>query len=333
MKRVMYFVLLVASFALILAACAPAPAAAPVEEPAAATEAPAAQQPASEERLFVFLPKGLDNPYWDACRKGMESQMAVRGVKAEFIGPEVSDAAKQVAIIESVIARKPAAIAISPNDPATVQDVISKATAAGIKVVTWDADAPDSERLMYIGTDNVAAGATAGEELAKALGGKGKVAILTGSLTALNAQQRVQGFREAMKNYPDIEIVAEEPTDDDAAKSLSTAEALLQAYPDLAGFYGVTGNGVPGAGKAVQGAQMCGKVKIVGFDVVPQGIELMKAGCVDALISQRPFGMTAQTLDIMIDLADGKPIPAPSVDTGVEVVYPDGLDTFLTTDH
>jgi len=327
MKR-LYIVMLIASIALLLSSCAPA------AEPAA-TEA-AAEQPAAsskDERLFVFLPKGLDNPYWDACRKGMESQMAKRGVNAEFLGPEVSDAAKQVAIIESVIARNPAAIAISPNDPATVQDVIAKATAAGIKVITWDADAPDSERLLYIGTDNVAAGATAGEELAKALDGKGKVAILTGSLTALNAQQRVQGFREAMKNYPDIEIVAEEPTDDDAAKSLSLAESLLQAHPDLAGFYGVTGNGVPGAGGAVKQANLCGKVKVVGFDVVPQGIELMKAGCVDALISQRPFGMTAQALDIMIDLADGKPIPATSVDTGVEVVYPDGLEAFLTSDH
>lgn len=329
MKRVLYIIMLVASIALLLSACAPA------AKPAA-TEAPANQQPAAssgEEKLFVFLPKGLDNPYWDACRKGMESEMAKKGVKAEFLGPEVSDAAKQVAIIESVIARNPAAIAISPNDPATVTDVIAKATAAGIKVITWDADAPDSERLMYIGTDNVAAGATAGEELAKALGGKGKVAILTGSLTALNAQQRVQGFRDAMKNYPDIEIVAEEPTDDDAAKSLSIAESLLQAHPDLAGFYGVTGSGVPGAAGAVKQANLCGKVKVVGFDVVPQGIEFMKDGCVDALISQRPFGMTAQALDIMIDLADGKPIPAPSVDTGVEVVYPNTLETFLTTDH
>lgn len=328
MNRLLYIVMLIASIALLLSSCAPAAEPAATE---AATEQPAASS--KDERLFVFLPKGLDNPYWDAARKGMESEMAKRGVHAEFLGPEVSDAAKQVAIIESVIARNPAAIAISPNDPATVQDVIAKATAAGIKVITWDADAPDSQRLMYIGTDNVAAGATAGEELAKAVGSKGKVAILTGSLTALNAQQRVQGFREAMKKYPDIEIVAEEPTDDDAAKSLSIAESLLQAHPDLAGFYGVTGSGVPGAAGAVKQANLCGKVKVVGFDVVPQGIELMRDGCVDALISQRPFGMTAQALDIMIDLADGKPVPAPSVDTGVEVVYPDGLEAFLTSDH
>ena len=89
-----------------------------------------------------------------------------------------------------------------------------KRAAAGIPVIAWDADAPESQRIAYVGTDNVAAGKIAGEELAKAIGGKGKVAILTGSLTAVNANQRIEGFKEALKAYPDIEIVATEPTED-----------------------------------------------------------------------------------------------------------------------
>jgi ABC-type sugar transport system substrate-binding protein len=264
----------------------------------------------------------------------MEAKAAELGVKAEFIGPEKSDATLQVGVIESVIARKPAAIAISPNDPATVNELIAKAAAEGIKVITWDADAPDSERILYIGTDNYNAGATAAEELSKVLNGEGKVAILNGALTALNAQQRTNGFKDWMaKNAPGIEIVDDQPTNDDANTSASVAEAILQAHPDLAAFYGVTGNGVPGAGVAVKGANKCGDVHIVGFDVVPQGIELMREGCVDALISQRPYGMTAQALEVMIDLVKGKVFDTTNIDTGVEVVYPDGLEEFLTTDH
>lgn len=328
MKRLVYFVILTMSIALLLSACG-TPAAAP-------TEAQSDQQPvaSSSEPLYVFLPKGLDNPYWDNCRKGMESEMSKLGVKAEFIGPEKSDATLQVGVIESVIARKPAAIAISPNDPATVNDLIAKATAEGIKVITWDADAPDSERILYIGTDNYNAGATAAETLSNVLGGQGKVAILNGALTALNAQQRTNGFKDWMaKNAPGIEIVDDQPTNDDANTSASVAEAILQANPDLAAFYGVTGNGVPGAYVAVKGANKCGEVHIVGFDVVPQGIEAMQAGCVDALISQRPFGMTAQALGVMVDLVNGKTYDTTNIDTGVEVVYPDGLETFLQTDH
>lgn len=330
MKRLLYIVMLIALVALSLSACAPA-----AKEPAATT-APAEEQPAasSGEPLYVFLPKGLDNPYWDNCRKGMEAKAAELGVNAEFIGPEKSDATLQVGVIESVIARNPAAIAISPNDPATVNELIAKATAQGIKVITWDADAPDSDRILYIGTDNYNAGATAAEELSKVLNGEGKVAILNGALTALNAQQRTNGFKDWMaKNATGIEIVDDQPTNDDANTSASVAEAILQAHPDLAGFYGVTGNGVPGAGVAVKGANKCGEVHIVGFDVVPQGIELMKAGCVDALISQRPYGMTAQALEVMIDLVNGKTFDTTNIDTGVEVVYPDGLEEFLTTDH
>jgi ABC-type sugar transport system substrate-binding protein len=324
MKRTMFIVVLLTVASMLLAACGTAATQAPAK-----TEAPVV----AADKFYVFLPKGLDNPYWDSCRKGMEAEMAKLGVKAEFLGPEKSDATKQVEIFESVIARKPAAIAVSPNDPATVKDAIAKATAAGIPVITWDADAPDSARILYIGTNNVAAGKTAGETLAKILGGKGKVAILNGALTAVNAQERVTGFKEALKAYPDIEIVADEPTEDDPAKALSVAESLLQAHPDLAAFYGVTGVGVPGAAGAVKQANKCDSVKVVGFDVVPQGIEFMRAGCVSALVSQRPFGMTAQALDIMVDLSNGKAAASTSVDTGVEVVFPDGLETFLKTDH
>lgn len=327
MKHSKLFIMLLVLASLILASCGTA----------ATTEAPAAAEattaPAADEEFFVFLPKGLDNPYWDECRKGMESEMAKLGVKAEFLGPAVSDAAKQVEIFEQVIARKPAAIAVSPNDPNTVTESIQKAIDLGIPVITWDADAPDSARLLYIGTDNTAAGRTAGEEMAKALNFKGKVAILNGALTALNAQQRVTGFKEAIAKYPDMEIVADEPTEDSLDKALSIAEQLMQAYPDLAGFYGVTGSGVPGAAGAVKQANKCADIVVGGFDVVPQGIEFMRAGCVAYLVSQRPFGMTAQALQIMVDLAAGGEVKSTNVDTGVEVVYPDTLEEFLTSSH
>ena len=116
MKKFLPLITILLIAMLALTACAPKEEAPAAEEPTTAEE-PAAP---AEEKFFVFLPKGLDNPYWDNCRKGMEAKMAELGVKAEFLGPEISNAAKQVEIFENVIARKPAAIAVSPNDPATV---------------------------------------------------------------------------------------------------------------------------------------------------------------------------------------------------------------------
>ena len=263
----------------------------------------------------------------------MEEKAAEMGVQAEFLGPDTADAAKQVAIFESVIARNPAGIAVSPNDPATVEAAIKAATDAGIPVLAWDADAPDSVRLAYVGTSNVAAGETAGHELAKAIDEEGKIAILHGSLSAANAIERVEGFEKAIAEYPNIEIVATEPTEDSVATALSKSEALLQAYPELKAFYGVTGSGVPGAAGAVKQADKCGDVAVVGFDVVPQGIEAMREGCAQVLISQRPYGMTQQTLEMLQDLHNGGELDQELYDTGVESVYPDTLEEFLTTHH
>jgi ABC-type sugar transport system substrate-binding protein len=199
---------------------------------AGCAQAPAEQAPATGgEELYIFLPKGLDNPYWDECRKGMEAKAAELGVKAEFLGPETSDAAKQVAIFETVIARKPAGISVSPNDPETVKAAVAAAMAAGIPVIAWDADVPGSERIAYVGTNNFEAGKVAGEELAKVIGGQGKVAILHGALTAANAIERVDGFLEALKNYPGIEVVAIEPTEDNHRSHLQKLRHCCKPTP------------------------------------------------------------------------------------------------------
>lgn len=284
---------------------------------------------------FIFLPKSLNNPYWVDARKGMEDAMAKLGVEAEFLGPENDDAAAQVAIFESILATNPAGIAISPNDPASVRELIAKAVAAGIPVIAWDGPVPDSDVFGYIGTDNVAAGRSLGETIAEGLGGKGKVAVVIGSLSAVNLNQRLEGVKEALAAYPDIEIVATETSNESVAEAQTAAETILQANPDLNAFVGIGGSDLPGISGALQSSGKCGAVKAYGFDVVPQGIEGMRAGCVDALISQRPFGMTAQALEILLNFSKGtSDLTVPfTVDTGVEIVRPDTLEEFLKVPH
>lgn len=284
---------------------------------------------------YVFLPKSLNNPYWVDARKGMEDAAAKLGVKAQFLGPDTDDAAKQASIFESILATKPLGIAVSPNDPASVRDMIQRATAMGIPVVAWDGPVPDSKVKGYIGTDNVAAGEKEGDALAKAVNNKGKVAVIIGSLGATNLNQRLQGVKKALAKYPDIQLVATEESGESVASAQTKAETVLQAHPDLAGFAGIGGSDLPGIAGALKSANKCGTTKAVGFDVVPQGIDGMKAGCVDALVSQKPFGMTAQALQVLVDFHNGKSTLQDNfnVDTGVEVVTPDTLDTFLKTTH
>jgi ribose transport system substrate-binding protein len=284
------------------------------------------------EGAYIFLPKSLNNPYWVDARKGMEAKAAELGVKAEFLGPDNDDAARQVAIFESILATNPAGIAVSPNDPASVRDVIARARAQGIPVIAWDGPVPDSEVMGYIGTDNVAAGASEGEALAEAIGGEGKVAIVIGNLAATNLNQRLEGLKAALEDYPDIEIVATEESGESVATAQSQAETILQAHPDLAGFAGIGGSDLPGIVGALTSANLCGQVKAVGFDVVPQGIEGMQNGCVDAMVSQRPFGMTADALQILVDFHSGTSDLGDdfNVDTGVVIVTPETLEDFLS---
>lgn len=289
----------------------------------------------SEKPVYVFLPKSLNNPYWVDARKGMESKAPKLGVTAKFLDPPTDDAAAQVAIFDSILATKPAGIAISPNDPASVLDDIAKATAAGIPVIAWDGPVPNSQVLGYIGTDNVAAGAQAGEALAKAVGEKGKVAVIIGSLSAVNLKQRLDGVQKALAKYPNIKLVATEVSNESIATAQSSAETILQANPDLAAFVGIGGSDLPGIAGALKSGNKCGTVKSVGFDVVPQGIDGMKGGCVDALISQKPFGMTAQALQILAGFHNktSKLAKNFNVDTGVVTVTPGTLTEFLKTAH
>lgn len=281
------------------------------------------------EESYIFLPKSLDNEYWVDAQKGMEDEAKKLGVKAQFLGPQRADAGEQVAIFENAIARNPAGIAVSANDPETVKGAISQATEAGIPVIAWDSEVPESQVATYIGTNNVEAGKQAAEALAKAMGEKGRVAVLTGSLTALNAQQRIQGLKEGLKAYPGIEIVSTEVTGESVEGSTAKTENLLQADPNIDAFFGVTGSDAPGIGGAVKQAGKCEEIKVAGFDVVPQGIELMKANCIQGLIAQRPYGMTVQALDLLQKLHNGEKPPAKPIDTGVVTVTPDSLEKFL----
>lgn len=284
---------------------------------------------------YVFLPKSLNNPYWVDARKGMEAEAAKLGVKAQFLGPDTDDAGKQVAIFESVLAKKPAGIAVSPNDPASVTSIIAQARAAGIPVIAWDGPVPKSEVLGYIGTDNVTAGKKQAEALVAAMGETGKVAVVIGSLSAPNLNQRLQGLKEGLAAHPGIQIVATEQSGESVADAQGKAETILQAHPDLNAMVGIGGSDLPGIAGALKSAGSCGKIKAVGFDVVPQGIQGMKDGCVNALISQKPYGMTGQALQILVDF-HGKTSKLPNnftVDTGVDVVTPANLATFTSTPH
>lgn len=284
----------------------------------------------SPKQITVALVPKLVHPFFEDCRIGGDKKAKELGVKFEWVAPPSGDPAVQVRMIEDLVAKKVDAIAISPNEPKSVEPVIADAIAKGIKVITFDADSPDSKRIMYIGTDNKAAGVQMGETMAKLVGGKGEVAIITGGLGALNLNQRIEGVKEALKKYPDMKLVDTQGTDDDLAKGLSVAEAMLRARPNLVGIFGISATGGPSAAKALAESEFAarrGKLMVVSFDDLQETVKGIEEGYIQATMVQKPVQMGSLAVQWMKDLVEGKAQPK-NIDTGVTVVTKENLKTY-----
>jgi ribose transport system substrate-binding protein len=265
----------------ILAACAPAP-----QAPAA--EAPAAQKPASDE-LYIYVSAMGNLEYFNAHKYGWKWAGEALGVKAEYVGPAEVDANAEAAALDQAIARKPAGIAVLAWDP-VLQPGIDKAMDAGIPVVTICADQANSKRLAFIGSSQHDLGFIGGKHVAEAIGGKGKVAILSLPGTQI-FDEREQGFRDAFAAYPDIEVVQVGDTKADIAVAVSTAKAILQKYPDLAAFVGTDSTAGMGAATAVKEAGLVGKVKTVAMDRNSDVLQAISDGTLTGSVAQDDAAM------------------------------------------
>jgi ribose transport system substrate-binding protein len=262
-------------------------------------------------------------PFFDDCNKGASEEAKDLGVKYQWVVPENTQGATQVKIIEDLTARHVDGIAISVNEPRSVQGVIKQAIAAGIKVLTYDSDSANSGRSMYIGTVNEKAGEVMGQQMAEAINGEGKIAIVTGQLGASNLNERIAGVKKALAAYPKITIVDTEGTEDDLAKAVSVTEALFRAHPDLKGLFGVSQVGGPAATKVLaeqEFADRKGKLKIFAFDDLPDTIRGVKDGYINGIMVQRPVTMGRLAVQHLVSEIQGKETDTKDIDTGVTVV-------------
>ncbi|MEK7396701.1 MAG: sugar-binding protein, partial [Candidatus Poribacteria bacterium] len=243
------------------------------------------------------------HPYWDVVRLGMESAAKNLDVDAKFFVPPTEDVPKQIQTLETWISMKFDGIAFAPSDPNAVNPVIKKAMANGILCISQDTDAPKSGRLCYIGTSNYDAGKIAGKKMAEILKGKGKVAICTGSITAMNSLERIKGFREALASSPGIKIVEPILVDNEnSAKAIELAQTTLVKNPDLNAFFGVYAFNGPSAAKAVKATGKVGKVHVVAFDTTDEHLFMIKDGLIDAAIGQRQYFMGYLSVVVLRDM-------------------------------
>jgi ribose transport system substrate-binding protein len=283
---------------------------------------------AAKEKVFVMVPKGV-HPYYEPCYQGFQDAAAKYGVRADYKAAKAFEVPQQVEIIENLIARHVDGLAISALDDQGLAPVIDEATKAGIKVITFDAPAPSSKALTYIGTMNEAAGYSAAEQLVKLINGEGEVAVLQGGLGAPNLNDRFKGFERCLKEKaPNLKLVAREDEMGKMDLTVNKTEALLQAHPNLKAIFGVSAEVCPGAAAALKQQGKAGKVILAGFDDLPDTLAGIRADVVSFCIAQRTYKMGWLSVEKLLHAMQGKALPK-EIDTGVLIITKANVDTYM----
>jgi ribose transport system substrate-binding protein len=296
----------------------------------------AATAEAQDKKFTIALIPGLTtDAFYITMRKGAEAAAKALGAELVFQGAPEFNPVVQVPVLDAVIARKPDAILIAPTDKVQLVEPLKKAVAAGIPVFTvdtfigtgvyqtgsGDVDFP----ISYIASDNILGGKLAGIALAKALGEKGKVYVSNVKPGISTTDQREEGFKLAMKDFPGIEVLETQFNDNDANKAASQLQAVIARNPDLGGVFGANLFSALGAANGVQQAGQSGKVKVVAFDAPTSIVDNLKTGLVDLAIAQHPaeigyFGVIAAHAHLT-----GHSVPS-SIGTGFTVMDKSNID-------
>ena len=258
----------------------------------------------AQEKKTIALVTNAAADFWTVASRGIEkAQKEHPDYAMEMVVTGQASAAEQRRELDDLLARGVAGISISVDDAPHATEELDKVASKAV-LFTTDSDAPQSKRVAYIGTDNVAAGRSAGEQIMKALPSGGKIMLFVGTLDADNARERVQGIRETLKGSK-VEIIDVRTDQVDFAKAKSNVEDTLTKYPDVALLAGLWSYNTPEIYGAVKAAGKCGTVKIVGFDEDARTLRGISEGCVESTIVQQPFEFGYQSMIDLIKTIDG----------------------------
>jgi ribose transport system substrate-binding protein len=239
-----------------------------------------------------------------------------------------NDISKQIADIEDLLAQEIDYLVVNPVDEAGIVPAVEAANAANVPVITIDRGAGGGVVATHVGFDNYKAGYDAGIYIADQNDGTGKVAQLEGQAGTSVARERGQGFRDAIAEYPDMEIVFEQPTDWSTSLGLSATEDLLTAHPDVVGIWAHSDDIIMGAVEALENAGLQDQVITVGMGMFGGGPESILEGKLDASWELFPAELGKIAGQAVVDLASGKAVPS-SISTEMVFVTSENIEDFV----
>jgi len=271
---------------------------------------PAPGEAGKPARTITLVQGITDEPFYISMQCGAEEEAHKQNVTLETTGPQKWDVAQQTQVVNSVAAKRPDAVLIAPVDEKAMIAPVRQLAANGSKVVLVDTTLKDPQLgESRIASDNRAGGVEAAKSLARAVGDKGKVMVLSVPPGTPTTDARIAGFKDELANHPNIALVKVEHIEgSDAGKATAAVNAALAANPDLAGIFAANVTTGQGAATALKTSGKAGQTKLVGFDASPKQVEDLKDGTVQALIAQQPLEIGADGVRQALAALDGRPV-------------------------
>ena len=311
---------------------------------------------AADKKVFALVPKNMNNPFFDQARDGCKkAEKESNGAfECMYIGPgEHGGGDEQVAIVQDLVAKKVAGIAVAPANAAAMAVALKAAKDAKIPVLTWDSDVLPADkglRVAYIGTHNYEIGVNLAKLAMKVKPKGGSLCIQSGGAAAANHNERMQGIRDTLSGAksdtsPGKRLTGQNGwkeidgcplyTDDDFPRSIQQFEDIMAKNPNLDAFLPTGGfpQFLPDANRAAVGKQKAKiaskSLALIVADTLPVQIDQMKEGLSLGQVGQRPFEMGYKTMNALRDMAAGKAAPKDPTYTGLDVCTPETVATCI----
>ena len=261
-------------------------------------------------------------------REGMERAGDELGVDVQLIGPTGGDAAKQVSELQTLITQKSVdAIAVSSASSDALMPVIAQAYNAGIPIISFNTDNPESVQMGFVGQDLKGSGRSQAEELVKSLEAKsvasGNVVVFSLDTGAGWSNERFSGFEEGMQGSP-FAVVGPVNTGNEPSAAYNIVESTMTGQADVVAIAGLDCCSTTAAATWISQSGNTGKIVMAGFDLLPQTAEFIETGAVNFTISQNPGEQGYQAVKVLFEfLTNGTPISG--VDTGAQFITTDNL--------
>ncbi len=273
---------------------------------------------AAAQAIYIpVISKGFQHQFWQAVRLGAEKAARDYKVVITFEGPEnESMVDKQLDMLQTDLAKNPSAICFAALDSKAAIPLLQEAKKRKIPIIGFDSGVDSDIPVTTAATDNVAAAALAADKMAQLIGGSGKVGVIIHDQTSRTGIDRGTGFLGQMKKkYPNIQIIGPQYGGGDQLKSTDLAKAMIQANPDIKGFFGGNEGSIIGVLNAVKELNLVGKVVVIGYDSGKQQLDAIRSGAEAGAITQDPIGIGYKAVEAAVKAIRGQPVPK-NIDTG-----------------